>query len=432
MRFASAFPAISLIVSLCVPAMAAGDARSTLVRHVDGEPAQTRVVPPPSWRLPSGTAVKAARVTKPAPSPDALEALHQRNADGAAKRVQIGIARELAAGGQAMVALAPRWVSAGAGGFVANVEVQSIGAAALRVGLDVDGLAPAIELRFAGSRSPERPVAVTTVAAAQRLLGDDGLYWTPSTDGDGQRIELFVPAGTLAPESLSLQRLSHEVVDSRTPYRLPQKIGESGACNVDVICRVNELGPDFANTRHAVAHLRFVIGSSTFICTGTLLADTDPGSQVPLLHSANHCFSTNTNVAPNPVQMQAVANTLNSFWNYEATTCNGNVSAPQTQLTDGATYLHSSHLTDGRRRLSPGRVQCRRRCRRQCAGSGWRRQRPRRTAARGRRCRSRRYRQRHAAGGRPRCLRAPDRFATGGGGCHAHEPRGQRGRGDDG
>jgi len=46
-------------------------------------------------------------------------------------------------------------------------------------------------------------------------------------------------------------------------------------------------------------------------------------------------------------QIQAVANTLNTFWNYEATTCNGNVSATQTQLTGGATYLGSDHRTDG-------------------------------------------------------------------------------------
>jgi hypothetical protein len=346
MRHATRFAAFGLIACLPVAGFAAGPVDSSAVRHASGEFARTQPSPEEFWRVPAGAAAvaKAARVNREAPRPDEVQALHQRNADGAFKRVQIGLARALAPDG---VALSAQWTKAAGGERVAQVEVRSIGAAALRVGLDVAGLNPAIELRFGGSRSPERPQASTTVAEAQRLLGDDGLYWTPSTDGEVQRIEVIVPAGAQAPASLSLPRLSHEIVDSRTPYRLPQKIGESGACNVDVVCRLNELGPHFANARHAVAHMRFVVGSSTFICTGTLVADNDPASQVPLFHSANHCFSSNTSVPPNATQMQTVANTLNTFWNYEATTCNGLVSAPQTQLAGGATYLGSDHRTDG-------------------------------------------------------------------------------------
>ena len=344
MRHAKRFAAFGLMACLPVAGLAASPVDSSAVRHAPGEFATTQPAVAESWRVPSAAAGKVARVTREAPHPEEVQALHRRNADGAFKRVQIGLARVLAPEGEALAAL---WAEASSGDRVAQVEVRSVGAAALRVGLDVSGLDPAIELRFGGSRSPERPLARTTVAEAQRLLGDDGLYWTPSTDGEVQRIEVTVPAGAEAPDALSLPRLSHEIVDSRTPYRLPQKIGESGACNVDVVCRLNELGPHFANARHAVAHMRFVVGSSTFICTGTLLADNDPATQVALFHSANHCFSSNTSVPPVASQIQAVANTLNTFWNYEATTCNGNVSATQTRLTGGATYLGSDHRTDG-------------------------------------------------------------------------------------
>jgi hypothetical protein len=344
MRHAKRFAAFGLMACLPVAGFAASPVDSIAVRSAPGEFAATQPAAAESWRVLSAAVGKVARVTREAPRPDEVQALHRRNADGAFKRVQIGLARGLALEGEPLAAL---WAEAGGGDRVAQVEVRSVGAAALRVGLDVTGLDPAIELRFGGSRSPERPLARTSVAEAQRLLGDDGLFWTPSTDGEVQRIEVTVPAGADAPAVLSLPRLSHEIVDSRTPYRLPQKIGESGACNVDVVCRLNELGPHFANARHAVAHMRFVVGSSTFICTGTLLADNDPSSQVALFHSANHCFSSNTSVPPVASQIQAVANTLNTFWNYEATTCNGNVSATQTQLTGGATYLGSDHRTDG-------------------------------------------------------------------------------------
>lgn len=345
MRHAPPLLAFALVACLPLAALA-DDTRSTDSRRADGEHAQSRAMKLLDWRLPPGAA-KAARVTIPAPLPNEIHALHQRNADRAAKRVQIGLARELAHDGKSSTRLVPRWLSDGQGGLIAHVEVRSIGAAALRVGLAIDALDPAIELRFGGSRVPARPVAAISAGEARRLPGDDGLYWTPSTDGEVQRIELFVPAGASAPALLALRRLSHQVVDSRTPYRTPQKIGESGSCNVDVVCRLDELGPHFADARHSVAHMRFVVGGDTYICTGTLLADTDPDSQVPLFHGANHCFSENTNVAPVPAQIQTVANTLNTFWNYEATTCGGNVSAPVTQLSGGATYLHSDHLTDG-------------------------------------------------------------------------------------
>jgi hypothetical protein len=45
--------------------------------------------------------------------------------------------------------------------------------------------------------------------------------------------------------------------------------------------------------------------------------------------------------------MQTVANTLNTFWNYEATTCGGLTSTQQTQLNGGAAYLYSTNNTDG-------------------------------------------------------------------------------------
>lgn len=346
MRQVRRFAVCGLIACMPVVAMAAGGVDTNPVRRAEGEPAKTQALQAESWRTPPWMLGTTARLTSPAPHPDEIQALHRRNAESVEKRVQIGLARELASRAQVSSAIVPQWTKMG-GERVSQMEVRSVGAAALRVGLDVESLDPAIELRFGGSRTPERPQAVTTVAAARRLLGDDGLYWTPSTDGEVQRIELIVPEGAVAPGSLKVRRLSHEVVDSRTPYRLPQKIGESGACNVDVVCRLAELGPNFANVRHAVAHMRFVLGGSTYICTGTLVADNDPATQVPLFHTANHCFSANTSVAPNPTQIQTVANTLNTFWNYEATTCNGNVSAPQIQVTGGATYLGSDHLTDG-------------------------------------------------------------------------------------
>ncbi|MFX8449304.1 hypothetical protein ABTL80_20160, partial [Acinetobacter baumannii] len=71
-------------------------------------------------------------------------------------------------------------------------------ALALRVGLDVAALDDRVEVRVAGSDAPMRVVAAFTGAQMKRLRGDDGLFWTPGTDGEAQLIELYRPAGVPA------------------------------------------------------------------------------------------------------------------------------------------------------------------------------------------------------------------------------------------
>jgi hypothetical protein len=66
-------------------------------------------------------------------------------------------------------------------------------------------------------------------------------------------------------------------------------------------------------------------GGSSFLCTGTLLNDTDKSTQRPFFYSANHCISTST-----------VANTLQTFWNYQSTTCGGTSPGTFTTRTGGA------------------------------------------------------------------------------------------------
>lgn len=327
----------------------AGTAAQASPLSLSGEASATAAAPAPVWklaRLPK-SAVAARIDYSPLPTRKLLQ-LQQDNANRGRKAVRIGVARDLAAEGLQTAMPALRWVADGRGGAVARLEIRSADAEALRVGLDLSRVDPRVELRFSGNRDSGRPVAAMTVAQARALPGSGGLFWTPSTDGELQVVEFWRPAGVpAAAVRPQAPKLSHDVVDSRSSYKLLQKIGESGSCNVDVICRVNELGPRFADAKNAVAHMRFVESGSTFICTGTLLNDSVPVTQVPYFHSANHCFSTNTNAAPVASQMQTVANTLNTFWNYEASTCNGNVSTPQTQLSGGADYLYSSNQTDG-------------------------------------------------------------------------------------
>jgi hypothetical protein len=87
--------------------------------------------------------------------------------------------------------------------------------------------------------------------------------------------------------------------------------------------------------RHAVGELFFMVDGGGFACTGGLLADL-PGSGTPYLLTANHCIST-----------QAAASSLQVFWDYTASSCDGAAPAldslPQ---SDGATLLATGLTSD--------------------------------------------------------------------------------------
>ncbi len=340
---------IALMLALAAPALiASGQAlAAAAVGQAAGEPSMTTPAPALNWRAAAYPAANVARLQYREMATSRLLELQRKNQAPGLKATQIGIGREASQEGLQRRLSVLSWRPV-AGGFVARVEIRSMDALALRVGLDVSRLDSRTELRFGGSARPSEVVAKMTGAEAKRLPGSNGLFWTPNTDGDTQIIEIFRPRGVPAfAVRLEAPVLSHLIADSRNTYKIIEKIGESGTCNIDTVCRVNELGQAFVDTRKAVAHMRFVIGSSTFICTGTLLADTVPVTQIPYFHTANHCFSSNTSVPPVPTQMQTVANTLNTIWNYDATACGNLTSAASTQISGGATYLYSNHLTDG-------------------------------------------------------------------------------------
>lgn len=334
-RYRSAYVLLAALACGAAPA----------AQRAAGEYSRTPVQAPPTWKLGSAAAPVAATVRYRAVS--AQRMLEARSGTDARrlKATRVGFARKASVEALGSAAPTLRWVAAPQGGAVARLQVRSPDALALRVGLDLRRLDGRVELRFAGSDAPGRVVAAMDVARAQKLVGTDGLYWTPSTDGETQVIEIYRPAGVPAAAAQPpAPAVSHLLASSRTNFKIVPKIGESGSCNVDTACRVAELGPHYVNAKNAVAHMQFVVGGSTYICTGTLLADTSPHTQAPYFYGANHCFSDGPPVAS---EVQKVANTLNTFWNYEASQCGSRVSAPQTQLVGGATYLYSDDSTDG-------------------------------------------------------------------------------------
>jgi lysyl endopeptidase len=319
---------------LALSLLAALGSAPALAMQVGGEPARS-LPPDPSTlalaALPPGKAAAPRQRWAPLEAA-AVAALQARNA-GSHKAMQVGIERGL--GEREGTAADWAWSTRADGVRVARLRVQSPDAAALRVALDLHGLPDGAELRFAAegeAQSVVAPVSGAAIAAQQRV---QPLYWGPVTDGDTQLIELRLPAGSDTRFlRLEVAALSHLLLSPYGDWD-PAKVGESGACNVDVRC---ESAPPaaFTNAKNAVARMIYQEGGS-FVCTGTLLNDTDSSTQVPYLFSAAHCFTS-----------QSTANTLTTFWFYEATACRSNIldTAAARQVSGGASVLVGDRASD--------------------------------------------------------------------------------------
>ena len=178
------------------------------------------------------------------------------------------------------------------------------------------------------------------VEFGRELVGAGGGLWTPSVSGERLYLEVEIPRSALAAgarpgfafgEVLEIFRLDAEGAP-RTGTAEPR----DGHCLVDATCVGSGTLDVVESYRRAVAFLEYVDGGGAFICSGALLNDTDPNSDIPYLLTANHCFSN-----------QAATDTLEAFWDYRSASCNGGApgigSLPRSQ---GGTLLASRFDTD--------------------------------------------------------------------------------------
>ena len=345
---------LALLLGAPTFATAAGTTqRVAVVERADSEASRTAPAAKVSWR-----SVDPARVSKARLRYGELSARRIADMDAAnnARRshpapLQIGIGRSAAREQAGASRPALRWTVAPGGGHIAAFDVTSPVAMGLRVGLRLQDLPAGAELRLRGSELPLGEILlVTAEEVAASSVG--GVYWTPPTDGETQTIEIYLPAGA-STQALRVEvpELSHLLTNSRRGFKILEKIGESGACNIDTACRVATLGSEFVAVKNAVAHMTFNLFNTngtvygSYICTGTLLNDTDPATQVPLFYTANHCFAGGSSGVP--VQdRQKVAATLSTHWNYEATACGSGVSTQRTTLSGGSDVLFYETNTD--------------------------------------------------------------------------------------
>lgn len=309
---------------------------------------------PLHWRSEAFPSNQISRLRYREMAAERILKVQQYNAIRQMKPAQSGIARAASTEG-AIGALPPlRWIKLRDGGYAARIEVVSPVALGLRVGLQVGALDPSAELRFGGSSNPSQVVAMMTGRNILQLADSRGIFWTPDTDGEKQLIEIYLPAGvSRAGVRLQTPLLSHLLINSLSDAKILEKtgFGDSGACNVNTVCRVAELGASYVSAKNAVAHMVYTYpNGSSFICSGTLLADTVTATQIPYFYTAHHCFAGGTNGVPAtafPSGFQAVANTLVTHWKYETAVCTNPTNPGTVPLANGAAYLYSDPNTDG-------------------------------------------------------------------------------------
>jgi lysyl endopeptidase len=286
-----------------------------------GEPSRT---PPGSGAraLAVATAVTGPRLSLPALT--AAKSVSDPTATDGAQL--IGVARDAPAGAAATLS-AIEWAPRADGGVVGRFSVRSAQAAALRVALALRGAPAGSILRFSGSPSIRAPLEL-------RATGLPASFWSPVTAGDEQFVEIVLPEGSDPLQlRVSLEGVSHLLVDPSAAA--PQVAGakSAGSCQLDVACAPPSQA--FLNAKRSVAKIVYTAGGATYACTGTLVNDADPTTQVPYMITAKHC-----------IDSPAAAATVNTFWFLEASACGGKSSGEARQLAGGAQLLHAGAASD--------------------------------------------------------------------------------------
>ena len=182
----------------------------------------------------------------------------------------------------------------------------------------------ALELPMGAELIAYSPIAPDTVEAV--AAPDPG--WGPSCFNEAVTLECRLPVGvTAGTVAIKVDRIGWM-------YKLPfEKAAAVGSCNIHVACRA-----DWLTVAMAVGRLAKANSDGLWACTGALMADTVPDSEIPSLLTANHCVSG-----------QSEAGTLEVYWLYQSDACDASPPAMDTvpRTTGGADYLAGSKNIDG-------------------------------------------------------------------------------------
>lgn len=228
--------------------------------------------------------------------------------------------------------LALKWSRTSEGEWSAGVRVVSPMAAGLRLALRSEGLPDGGTLRFSGATGRPADVSGAEINAAVRANRranpqDEAadIFWSPLVQGDKVRLTIELP-GSADPAAVKLElpRISHFV---RWPGTAAE---ETPDCWEDVACH-----PQWERQSRATAMMISTRRNGTSgVCTGVLLRDADPTTQIPYFLTAHHC-----------VPDQIRASSIETYWFFRAEDCGAGIGEVQA-VPGGADMLYAEKNVD--------------------------------------------------------------------------------------
>jgi len=148
-------------------------------------------------------------------------------------------------------------------------------------------------------------------------------------------IEYFEPAAVLGQGSISINQVAHGYRDFDGVVGIPEALGDSGACQVNINCSPE--GDNWQVEKKSVARI-IINGIET--CTGSLINNIAQDC-TPYFLTANHCIDNTYDAITNPDISGAVF-----YWNYERPDC-ANTGTVPIETTAGATLVANSDPPGG-------------------------------------------------------------------------------------
>lgn len=287
---------------------------------------QARSAPPVAVPVP--VAAPSASVALPQPDMAKVLAEDAAGLDGVPKGVsRIGVFVEPAAplevSGQS--ASAGVWQTLPDGRRVWSVVLEAPGARGQRVHFAAMDLPEGAGVLVYNADDPKEAYGPFTGPQP----GDTD-FFSPTCFGERVSVELTVPTGA---DASNLRLVIDKSVYIYVGFGDLAWAKIAGSCNLDVTCY-----PEWAVTAAGVGGIGTIGQSGFLFCTGTLIADGIPGDPIPYFLTANHC-----------VGSAAEASTVEVYWMYQSSQCNGPpphpVNVPRT--TGGADYLAGSNEATG-------------------------------------------------------------------------------------
>ena len=280
--------------------------------------------------------------------PDILEAIGSNDSP----RRRIGVARAITESNGGSLKIRLNWQQHQGGGHLSSIILKSPGAKAIRIAMIMDGLPPEAEFRFFEPKIGDEIYAdlitgeqiINLISLNQASEPDNPetrKYWSPIVNGESFGLEIFLPPD-VDPDSFhidipSLSHIFEDALSLNLKSLTAEAYGDSNSCQKDATCY-----SDWIDPRNATAHMTYSDSGDTYICTGTLLNDSDDSTWKPYFISANHCIAT-----------QTVASTLVTRWFFESTTCNGSTRNPSyKKITGGAVLLWTKGITTSKNNSS--------------------------------------------------------------------------------